>query len=171
MRGMSAIAIQRKAEIIERIAVGHRLTDIAQSLGISQPAISKVLASDPDYLAARETGTLVRIERWEGALEAIERETAPVIVARVREGLSHARWRAEREFPQRWGQRTQIDVTIDLGGALAEIAARRQARAGVSLGVSGDTIEHDTNTINYIESDSSPSIGVTSDRDGGQDAK
>ena len=141
---MTAIAIERKAEILQSIADGHRLTDIAAALGISQPAISKALASDPDYIAARETGTLTRIERWEGELEEIEGSTPAVIVARVREGLSHARWRAEREFPQRWGQRTQIDLTVNIGDALQQIAERRAARLGASLGASQQVIEHDS---------------------------
>jgi len=39
----------------------------------------------------------------------LEAAADSVAVARARELLSHARWRAEREHPTRWGQRQQVE--------------------------------------------------------------
>jgi glycosyltransferase A (GT-A) superfamily protein (DUF2064 family) len=49
-----------------------------------------------------------------------------VTVARARDLLSHARWRAEREFPERWGQHNQVTVNkgIDLGERLRRAKER-----------------------------------------------
>ena len=112
---MAAVAITHKAEILERVAQGHRLTDIAQSLGVTQPALSKQLAHDPDYTEARESGLQARMEQWEGELETIGPDSPQVMLARARELLSHARWRAEREAPHRWGQRNQSHVDVRVG--------------------------------------------------------
>jgi hypothetical protein len=111
-RAMTAIAIQRKPEILERLANGHRLIDIAADLGLkTHSAIVNVLADDPEYRAAREVGALVRIETRETEMESADDS---VTVARARELLSHARWRAEREFPARWGQKTETKVDATL---------------------------------------------------------
>ena len=106
---MTAIALQRKAEILERVAIGHKLVDIGRDIGVTQPAISQQLAKLPEYRAARESGTLARIEAWEKEIEAIDANTEAgvLMLARAREMLSHARWRAEREFPERWGQKQE----------------------------------------------------------------
>ena len=167
---MTAIAMQYREQILESVAQGKRLSDILQSLNVSvsRQAISKVLQKDTEYQEARTFGLLTILDQRE---EQMERAVEQVDVARARELLAQARWRAERERPQIWGQRTQIDVTVNIGDTLQALAERRAARLGVSVGVSGATIEHDANTINDIESDSVPCIGITSDADDGQDAK
>lgn len=102
---MTAIAIQRREQIIQGLQAGRYLKDIAAELGVSHAAISQYLATDPDYVKAREIGAGEKIEARERELEV-----APdaLTLARARELLSHARWRAEREFPHRWGQRQEI---------------------------------------------------------------
>ena len=57
------------------------------------------------------SGTLARIEHWEKEIEAINEGTSQVVLGRAREMLSHARWRAEREFPSQWGsQKMNINI-------------------------------------------------------------
>jgi len=123
------IALQHRTEILTRVALGERLHDIALSLGYASHAgISRILADDPEYREARETGLEARMDTREAELEAASES---VTVARARELLSHARWRAERECPHRWGQRSHVTVEhADLGDRL------RRARERVIEGVS-----------------------------------
>ena len=71
------------------------------------------------------SGTLARIEYWEKEIEAINEGTSQVMLGRAKEMLSHARWRAEREFPTQWGgAKININVTnkVEMGEALDTIA-------------------------------------------------
>ncbi|MEE8288391.1 MAG: hypothetical protein V3R25_03150, partial [Nitrosomonadaceae bacterium] len=68
-----------------------------------QQAISKQLLSDPEWIDARMSGALARIEYWEKEIEAINAGSSQVELGRAKELLAHARWRAEREFPSQWG--------------------------------------------------------------------
>ncbi len=57
------------------------------------------------------SGALARIEHWEKEIEAINEGSSQVVLGRGREMLSHARWRAEREFPSQWGsQKMSINI-------------------------------------------------------------
>jgi hypothetical protein len=49
------------------------------------------------------SGALARIEHWEKEVEAINAGSSQVELGLAKEMLSHARWRAEREFPTQWG--------------------------------------------------------------------
>ena len=123
-----AVAVLHRDSVIERVAKGDRLIDIAKSYGLTtHAAISKQLASDPDYQAARLTGLEARMETRE---EELEGAGDKVTVARARELLSHARWRAEREAPAIWGQRSHVTVETvgDLGERLRRADDRRKGR-------------------------------------------
>ena len=103
---MASKAIINQDDIISRIKAGEKLTDIARHYGYKDhSAIVHRLKDHPEYQIARETGVEARMESREGELELAQDS---VTVARARELLSHARWRAEREFPHRWGQKQQI---------------------------------------------------------------
>ena len=117
-------AIRHKESLLQRIADGEYVTDIAKDIGLTTPAaVSKYLSHDPDYVAARLSGTKVRLEKWEKELEAA---TDNVKVARARELLSHARWRAEREFPEHWGQHNRL--TVEHSGDLGDRLRRAKER-------------------------------------------
>ncbi len=122
---MTAVAVKNKSEILKRVAEGDKITDIGKSYGVTQQAISKQLLSDPEWIDARMSGALARIEHWEKEIEAINEGTSQVVLGRAREMLSHARWRAEREFPSQWGgAKVNINVSnkIEMSEALNTIA-------------------------------------------------
>lgn len=98
---MTAIALTHRDQIISGLLSGKRLSDLAQELGISHQAISKQLKDDEDYIAAMDASLDVRMDQREDELEQASDQVA---VARARELLSHARFRAERLAPQRWGK-------------------------------------------------------------------
>ena len=80
----------------------------------------------------------LRMDRRERELEA-----APdnVSVTRADRLLGHARWLAERTLPEEFGQRTQIDVTVNIGDTLQQLAERRQARLAVQQTVENAVID------------------------------
>ncbi len=122
---MTAIAILHKEEILKRVAAGDKIADIGKSYGVTHSAISKQLLKDPEWVDARMSGALARIEHWEKEIEAINEGTSQVMLGRAREMLSHARWRAEREFPGQWGgAKVNINVTskIEMSEALNTVA-------------------------------------------------
>ena len=100
---MTAIAVLHKDEILKRVAKGNKIADIGKTYGVSHAAISKQLLKDPEWIEAHMSGALARIEHWEKEVEAINAGSSQVELGRAKEMLSHARWRAEREFPTQWG--------------------------------------------------------------------
>jgi len=109
---MTAIAVLHKDEILKRVAAGEKISDIGKAYKVSQAAISKQLSSDPEYIEARMSGALARIEYWEKEVEAINAGSSQVELGRAKELLAHARWRAEREFPAQWGG-ARINININ----------------------------------------------------------
>jgi hypothetical protein len=98
--------------ILTAIAAGERITDIAQSLGLaSHASISRVMADDPEYIAAREAGAESKLDIRERELE---RADDNVTVARARDLLSHQRWRCEREFSARWADKSKGGVNVNI---------------------------------------------------------
>lgn len=108
---MPAVAITHRSDIIDRVAQGERLVDIAASYGVTYAAISLVLSKDPEYQDARQRGLDAKLEQRETELETAQ---DGLTIARARELLSHARWRAERLNPATYGQQRQsVQVNTD----------------------------------------------------------
>jgi len=122
---MTAIAVLHKDEILKRVAAGDKITDIGKTYKVSHAAISKQLSSDPEYIQARMSGALARIEHWEKEIEAINAGSSQVELGRAKELLSHHRWMAEREFPSQWGgAKININVVnkVEMSEALNTVA-------------------------------------------------
>ena len=130
---MTAIAITHREEIIERLAKGEYLKDIASSLGVSKQALSQVLKDDPDYLEARAEGMAERLDSAHKLLaeitesKEIKKEDAKewLDLVRIREiGLKRLEWRAEREFSSRWGTKVEhkqdLSLSITVNRALPD---------------------------------------------------
>jgi hypothetical protein len=122
---MGSVVLDNRDNIIQQVAQGRRLTEIAKDLGLSGKgqAICNQLSKDPEYQAARESGLASRLDKREEELETC----APQDVPRARELLSHARWRCEREAPRVWGSKQELTVTnvsIDINGLLNQRMAR-----------------------------------------------
>lgn len=130
---MTAVAIQRKAEILERLADGKRISDIIDELGlgITRKAVSNALHADPEYRQAIETGFTVRLDQAE---KKIEESAEQVDVARARAYWSAVAWRAEREFPSRWGQKTEtkLDATLKVEVVRFGVEAVQQSNSSVT---------------------------------------
>jgi len=114
---MTAVAKLHRDEIIDRVAQGERLVDIAASFGVTYAALSLVLSKDPEYISARHSGLEAKLEQRETELE-----NAPdgLTIARARELLSHARWRAERLNSAVYGQAKQA-VQVNAGDGQVQV--------------------------------------------------
>ena len=123
---MTAIAVANKALILDQVAQGRRISDIAIDLGLStHAAISKSLAKDPEYQLAREIGAEARLDQRERELESASNS---VTVARARELMSQARWRAEREHPKIWGVKVEAKIDASLTVQVVRIASQQSQR-------------------------------------------
>ena len=81
---MTAIAVIHKEEILKRVANGDKISDIGTSYGVTQQAISKQLLTDPEWIEARMSGALARIEHWEKEIEAINAGSSQVELGRAK---------------------------------------------------------------------------------------
>ena len=122
---MTAIAVLHKDEILKRVAKVDKIADIGKTYNVSHAAISKRLLKDPEWIEAHMSRALARIEHWQKDVEAINAGSSQVELGRAKEMLSHARWRAEREFPSQWGgAKININVTnkVEMSEALDTVA-------------------------------------------------
>ena len=106
--------------LIEQIANGAYLRDIAEQTGFDKRRLSEVLRKHPGYVTAKECAVECQLDKAEKELADKESD-----IARAREVWRAATWRAEREVPHRWGARTQvtIDQRVSVEVSLSEDAA------------------------------------------------
>lgn len=133
-RANQSVAISHREQILERLSQGEYMKDIAISMGVTKQAVSQVLKDDPEYLKAREDGMAERLDKAHQLMaqvtesEEIRKEDAKeyLDLVRIREaGLKRLEWRAEREFPSRWGaQKMNINIIqgVTMDDALASEA-------------------------------------------------
>lgn len=110
--------------VIERIANGAITQHIARELNVHHSSLYRQLAKHPEYALAKESGFEARLDQAEEDIRSADECTLP----RAREVWRAVTWRAERECPSRWGQRTQVDVNIDISQALSELSQRLAAQ-------------------------------------------
>ena len=113
-----------KAEILQRIARGERITDIGRSLGYAgHSQISQTLSRDPEYRNALMESAWAKLETREHELECAIEQTD---ITRQRELLSHARWMAERLNRDQFAPKPDISISVNtlvaLDTALANAA-------------------------------------------------
>lgn len=110
---MAAVAIQVDADdLIDQVANGALLRDLARHTGIDKRALSRTLLKHPDYQTAKQVGIELRLDEAEATLR-----TPDCDIARAREVWRAATWRAERECPDRWGAKQelgQLSVTVQV---------------------------------------------------------
>lgn len=95
-------------DILSRLAQGELASHIAVELGVHKSAIYHRFEDRKDYKQAREYGMQVRVEESETEIATAQ---DVFTLSRARERFRAVSWRAEREFPHRWGQKQQVTVT------------------------------------------------------------
>ena len=122
--GLPNKALVHKDQIIQRVANGERITDIARTLGYaSHSMISGTLSNDPGYRQAIIDSAWAKLEQRE---EQMEQATEQTDITRQRELLSHARWMAERLNRDQFSPKPDISIQIN------QLVSLDQAVAGAA---------------------------------------
>jgi AcrR family transcriptional regulator len=136
--------------VLSRLQAGEDAARIAEELGVHKSAIYHRYSNDPRYKPARKLGTHVRIDESEREIKDAQ---DPFTLARARERFRAVAWRAEREFPDEWGQRTH--VTVENIGDLGEKLRRSRERV-----VPQDVVDTE---IVHTREDDQKQLGVEKD--------
>ena len=110
---------------IAELASGVLSKQIAARYGVTPYAIRKRLAKHPDYKQAIADQAESLVEH--ATEEAMNCGMDTVAIARARVKVDTAHKYAAARDPAHWGQRTQIDVNIDIGTALQQLSERLQS--------------------------------------------
>lgn len=114
----TSLVLANREAIIKQVAEGVRLTEIAQSLGLTHSAISKQLASDPEYQEAKILHHANRLDRAEFD---IENSSDQFTLAKARETHKAFAWRASVECSRIWGSQAQAASTFGSQGITINI--------------------------------------------------
>lgn len=104
--GIISVVHTEKAQILQRLANGEPLTEIAHSLGLAtHSAILERIGDDPDYQHALAASAWSKLQKRENQLEIADNN---VTVTRADRLLGHARWFAERVARRWFGAETRL---------------------------------------------------------------
>lgn len=113
-----SLVLANRESIIQQVAEGKRLTEIASALGLTHSAISKQLASDPEYQEAKILHHATRLDKSEGLLEDAQDQFT---LARAREIHKAYSWRASVECSRIWGNQSSIATSFGQAGITINI--------------------------------------------------
>ena len=99
--------------ILDRVAQGELLRDIAEDYGCTRPAVSMFIARSVDAEAWAMTREQSIASRIENSAKEIEQAEDQLTLARAREAARLWMWRAEREHPNLYAARPQTAVQIN----------------------------------------------------------
>ena len=126
------VAIQHLDEVLSRLSLGETCADVAETYSVTPQAISHALAKH----APDEYQDALRMQA-EASMHGYEKMLldAPdgLSVSRARELLAHARWRAERLNPAKWGQQRQAVQVNTTGPATINIVSYAEHTQGDAL--------------------------------------
>lgn len=94
--------------LIDQVAKGAFLKDLEAQAGVTRQRLSQILTQHPEYKLAKKSQLESRLDEAQGELDSA---SDALSLARAREKFRAAAWRAERECPGEWGNRTQISGT------------------------------------------------------------
>lgn len=134
-------------ELLDQISDGKTPAWLAQEHGCTRAAMHYKLREHPDYSNCREIGMEIKLD---DGLEKLV-QTEDLNSARMEEvKLRRLEWRAEREFPHRWGAKQQLAIgvapSIDqaLVGLASDLLAKLAAAHVLSVAVQAEDVELST---------------------------
>lgn len=113
-----SLVLANRQSILDQMAEGRKITEIAKDMGLTHAAISMQLANDPDYQAAKVIHHATRLDRAESELELSQDSFT---LARARELHRAYSWRASVECSRIWGTQQQANATFGTGGITINI--------------------------------------------------
>jgi len=99
--------------IMQRVAEGELLREIAKDYGVSRSAVSHYIAQHApkeQWAQVRETSIAARLEQ---SAEDMERAPDQLTLARARESARLWMWRAERELPHLYGAKPSTAIQVN----------------------------------------------------------
>ena len=130
--------------LCEQIINGVTMTAIAKSVGVTMGAMIEWIAADPDRSArAREARSQASMTWDEAAEKKLEEAADPFELAKARELAFHLRWRASKIAPKIYGDRLDLNATLNPGTISDDALESRildfigKARTGLSPGGTG----------------------------------
>ena len=149
-------------ELLDRLANGESPSTIAASLSVSRPALFYKLRDHPEYKLCREIGMDGNLDfRLDNVMSATDLNSARMEEVKLR----RLEWRAEREFPHRWGQKTQVAVALPPSIDAALVGLASELLAKLAQGQAIDTIETEDAEISTPEDESGQSVDNNDDHD------
>lgn len=119
----SKLATLNSQEVIQRYFNDETTADIAESLGVHRSALHQWLLRncEQDWRDAQVARAITANEQ---AKEDLDTAADALSLARAREKLRSAQWELERVFARMYGQHVQVDVSIDISTAIAQLSER-----------------------------------------------
>jgi len=142
--------------VIERIAAGEFPKHIADEIGVHHSNLYRQLNRHPDYRISREIAWEYRLDKATEDIEQSDERTLP----RAREVFRAVSWRAEREFPERWGGKS---LTVNINQGVSMEAALELAASTLLDRITGRVIDQSPATPGPDSqiSNTEPVIGET----------
>ena len=113
------------ATVLQRYLTDERTQDIAASYNVTRPALNYWILekAEESWRKAQIARAISRKEKAEDELEVADH---PLTLARAREVLRGAQWELERLFSRLFGQKQELNVTVnsDLGNRLRRARER-----------------------------------------------
>lgn len=108
------------AVIVARVAEGHTLTQVLDEYGLSWGTLRRWEARKERFKAAlNEARTLASYRLADEALDEASKETGSMPEAMARKlRVETLKWAASKANPVTFGDRVQVDATLDLGKVL-----------------------------------------------------
>lgn len=122
-------------DIITQIADGATLTQICQRYKVDKRILHRELFKHPDYHDAKECAL-------ESKLDEVQEDIASpdCDIARVREKLKLATWRAEREAPQRWGAKATVSTDLSISVTIRSSGSNGRVIEAESVQIDAQTL-------------------------------
>lgn len=120
--------------VCELIESGRTITEIAKSVGITQPALSQWLEANP-YRSARARDARAKSARlWDEKAETVIAEASDNFqLAKAKELAIHYRWRAKAMAPKEYGDKVQVDADVSVRDLPDHVVAERAAKLAALL--------------------------------------
>lgn len=106
--------------IVDRIAAGAFQSHIARELGVAPQSLHAHITKHPGYRDALKLRNMAKLDDAQEGIANPETD-----LARATQEFKAAAWRAERECPEEWGNKSQVAIsgTITLDMILSEVQA------------------------------------------------
>lgn len=121
--------------VCDRLKAGKTLTSIAEDMELASiGTLLDWLSSDPERSArAREARSAAAAMYDEQAQAGIEAALDPFELAKAKEMAQHLRWRASKVNPKDYGDKVQVDATVQTRTVPDAVLLTRLRALGVNL--------------------------------------